>query len=270
MPVTSGLCSVATARQGPFTVQFQFRDDGTGRLFLSSKGCAGLDFQVSSCASGFSDALNTPTFCGDCDCGSTCDHNIECGGCASPGPVAIDPGQSSSFNWDAELNVTEVNGGVSCIRTTDLSSGRYRISVPVYASAADASTGIGGRVVTRDFDLPATGDVVDVPLSMPATAVAACETLQSTYLDALHVAQSCDPTVAQQCQKIAPTLNIGCGSMTCPVAVNDDSALTPLQAQWAQLGCAELPGYVCVTGCRSAQTGLCGAQDGGSICDPNP
>jgi hypothetical protein len=105
--------------------------------------------------------------------------------------------------------------------------------------------------------------------SSPANAVATCQGLQTSFFAALPAAQSCgNSKIAGQCQKTVPLLSIGCSSPICMVAVNDDSALMPIETQWNLLGCSQLPGYGCVQGCRVARTGICVAGDGGAICDP--
>jgi hypothetical protein len=101
-----------------------------------------------------------------------------------------------------------------------------------------------------------------------ADAVATCQTLQERFFAALPTAQSCAANGAGQCQKTVPLLSIGCSSPICMAAVNDDSALTPIESEWNQLGCAYLPGYVCAQGCRVVTAGLCGPVDGGAVCDP--
>jgi hypothetical protein len=104
--------------------------------------------------------------------------------------------------------------------------------------------------------------------SSPANAVATCQSLQTSFFAALPAAQSCGATSAGQCQKTVALLSIGCSSPICLVAVNDDSALMPIETQWDLLGCSQLPGYGCVQGCRVARTGICASRDGGTICDP--
>jgi hypothetical protein len=99
-------------------------------------------------------------------------------------------------------------------------------------------------------------------------AVATCQGLQTSFVAALPAAQSCTAGSTGQCQKTVPTLVIGCSSPICLVAVNDDSALAPIETQWNLLGCSQLPGYVCAQRCRQATTGVCTAQDGGAVCDP--
>ena len=99
-------------------------------------------------------------------------------------------------------------------------------------------------------------------------AVTTCQGLQTSFFAALPAAQSCSTTNTSPCQKTVPLLAIGCASPICLVAVNDDSALMPIETQWNLLGCGQLPGYGCVQGCRVARTGTCGSQDGGTICDP--
>jgi hypothetical protein len=103
-----------------------------------------------------------------------------------------------------------------------------------------------------------------------ADAVAICQSLQEEFFATLPTAQSCAVNGVAQCQKMVPLLSIGCSSPICLVAVNDDSALTPIASQWNQLGCGQLPGYVCAQGCRGATAGLCSAADGGARCDPTP
>ena len=104
--------------------------------------------------------------------------------------------------------------------------------------------------------------------SSPANAVATCQGLQQSFFAALPAAQSCITTSGGQCQKTVPLLSIGCSSPICMVAVNDDSALMPIETQWDLLGCSQLPGYGCAQGCRVARTGICVAGDGGAVCDP--
>jgi|SRR5579862_1819388 len=98
-------------------------------------------------------------------------------------------------------------------------------------------------------------------------AVATCQGLQTSFFSALPAAQSCSTTSGGQCQKTVPLLSIGCTSI-CAAAVNDDSALMPIETQWNLLGCSQLLGFGCVQGCREARTGVCAAQDGGAVCDP--
>jgi hypothetical protein len=100
------------------------------------------------------------------------------------------------------------------------------------------------------------------------SAAATCQGLQESFFAALPAAQSCASGSAGQCQKTLPLPVVGCPSPICLVAVNDDSALMPIETQWNLLGCSQLPGYGCAQGCRQATTGVCTAQDGGSISDP--
>jgi hypothetical protein len=102
-------------------------------------------------------------------------------------------------------------------------------------------------------------------------AASVCQSLQAKFFAALPMAQSCgDTKLGGQCQTTVPYLSIGCSSPICLVAVNDVSALMPIESQWDQLGCSQIPGYVCVDGCRVARTGICSPVDGGSVCDPTP
>jgi hypothetical protein len=96
-----------------------------------------------------------------------------------------------------------------------------------------------------------------------------CQELAATYGAAVIAALSCDVHGAGQCQKMVPYLALGCPEL-CQVTVNDDSALTPLLALWNQLGCSDLRGYACLQGCRNNRLGICGAESGVTICDPDP
>jgi hypothetical protein len=104
--------------------------------------------------------------------------------------------------------------------------------------------------------------------SSKSDRTAECQTLQDRFFAALPTAQSCSATGGGQCQQTVPLLDIGCASPICMVAVNDGSALMPIETQWNLLGCSQLPGYACAQGCRVARTGICASQDGGAICDP--
>ena len=70
-------------------------------------------------------------------------------------------------------------GGASftCLRSHALPAGAYRVSIRVFDDAASAAGNVGGRIVTRDFSLPASGGVVDVPLAV--NAVDTCDATPS-------------------------------------------------------------------------------------------
>jgi hypothetical protein len=166
-----GLCAVATpSSPPPYPVQFQFRADGATPAFLQ-KLCLGHDFGVSSCASGFRDRLAEQVI-GACDCANPqCTGPLVGGQCPAPEGTMIAPGATVSAPFSGVSTTPEPRGSYACARSHPLPAGRYRVAVDVYDTAADAQAGVNGRVVTRDFELPAPGGVVDVPLAPSATDV---------------------------------------------------------------------------------------------------
>ncbi len=124
----------------------------------------------------------------------------------------------------------------------------------------------GNQTASPDANAP---PVLGVAIPPDADPTIDCQELQAAYNATVLVALSCDVTGAGQCEKMVPYLSIGCPAL-CQVTVNDDSALTPLLTRWNQLGCSELRGYACLLGCRSNRLGICGAENGVTICDPTP
>lgn len=56
-------------------------------------------------------------------------------------------------------------GTSSCFTSFDLPAARYRVAINVYQTSADATAGSQGHLKVVDFSLPATGDVLTVPLA---------------------------------------------------------------------------------------------------------
>jgi hypothetical protein len=179
----TGLCAVApTANVPPFAVEFQLRDDTNASVFIH-KGCVGHEVGVSSCASGFRDRLGDSFLCA-CACDDPqCKGGLACGPCPEPEGTVVAPGDSLRVAFIGVSRSAEQKGNFSCARTHELPAGRYRVAVRVYDTADDAKAEVGGRTVTRDFELPAPNGVVDVPLAlstndvcdpMPETDVPAC------------------------------------------------------------------------------------------------
>jgi hypothetical protein len=152
----------------PYPTQFKFRNDGTAPLYLH-EGCVGVDYGISSCASGFRDSLGPAFHCG-CDCESTtCTHGLSCGACPAPVGGVVAPGASVDVSWDAIARSDEQRTGYVCVHSQPASPGRHRVAVRVYDDEASARDGIGGRLVTQDFELPAAGGVVEVAIATVAS-----------------------------------------------------------------------------------------------------
>jgi hypothetical protein len=168
------------AQPPPYPTEFRFRNDSATPLFISQNtNCIGFDFGISSCASGFSDRLG-PTFHCTCECDeASCTHPNTCGGCPPPIGAVVPPGGSIAASWNG-VHVTNDEkaradglGSFGCVRSHPLPAGRYRVAIRVFDDQTTAAAAVGGRTVTRDFELPSAGNVVDVPLA--ATALDRCD-----------------------------------------------------------------------------------------------
>jgi hypothetical protein len=181
---TSALCAVSTTESPPFGVTFRFRA-GDVPAYVHTDGCTGQEWGVSSCASGFTEQLG-PIFgaCGLCECGASSCQVGSCGQCYPDKGVAIAPGTSFDAPWTGESDeLGKRSDGQACESMKALPAAKYRVAIRAYDNASDAEARIGGWIATRDFDLPAPGGVVDVPLGGPGpesceppagTALAAC------------------------------------------------------------------------------------------------
>jgi hypothetical protein len=166
---TSALCAISTTETPPFQVTFRFRASGNVPVYLHRAGCAGDEWGVSSCASGFAERLG-PLFgsCGLCECGGSTCSAVTCGACYPDQGVAIAVGMSLDVPWTGESVELGVRpGGDSCEATKVLPAAKHRVAIRTYDNAGDAEARIGGWIATGDFDLPAPGGVVDVPLGGP-------------------------------------------------------------------------------------------------------
>ena len=164
----------------------------------------------------------------------------------------------------------EPRGRIDPLRDVGLDSflAEYRETRPgrAHRSRVTSRLFLLGTVVLTIGACGSDGSKCCSPSTGSATAI--CQGLQTSFFAALPAARSCATGSVGQCQKTLPLPVVGCPSPICLVAVNDDSALMPIETQWNLLGCSQLPGYGCAQGCRQATTGVCTAQDGGSICDP--
>jgi hypothetical protein len=166
------MCSVSTAQQPPFDVQFTFRVAGAGPVYVR-KGCVDIEYGVSSCASGYSRQLGPTSSVGTCECGVLPCAPAVGGPCEPPAAVALSTGTTAETAWRATSVEFEWTGTTQCSRLGVLPAGKYRVAVRAYETPEDAERGVRGWVVTRDFELPAPGGVVDVPIG--ARAAEPCE-----------------------------------------------------------------------------------------------
>ena len=150
-------CPVPTTSSGPLSTTFRFRNSGSAPVFLHTE-CGMLSYQVSSCTSGYTDQVAVPVFCPPCLCGVGC---VTCGMCAPDIGVQAAPGTTTQVAWDASLLVQQPGG--DCSTKVGLPAGLYRVSIPTYATQADATAQSNPlRILTTDFSLSATTTVVDI------------------------------------------------------------------------------------------------------------
>jgi len=148
----------------PYPTEIRFRNDGATALYLHT-GCIGVEYGISSCASGYRDSLE-PTFQCACNCESTsCTGSLSCGACPAPASAAVAPGTSTKMMWDGVVTTDEDRSTYTCVHSRNASAGRHRVAIRVYDDATSARDLRGGRIVTQDFDLPAASGVVEVAIS---------------------------------------------------------------------------------------------------------
>jgi hypothetical protein len=148
----------------PYPTEIRFRNDGATPLYLHT-GCIGLEYGISSCASGYRDFLEPKSYCA-CACeNTTCTSNLSCGACPAPTGAPVAAGTFTKVTWDAIEVTDEDRGTYTCVRSRPVSPGRHRIAIRVYDDADSARDMRGGRIVTQDFDLPVAGGVLQVPIA---------------------------------------------------------------------------------------------------------
>lgn len=187
-------CAVpAPVTPPPYPTEIRFRNDGATTLYLHT-GCLGLEYGISSCASGYRDSLE-PVFHCACSCESTsCTTSVSCGGCPAPAGAAVAPGTVTKMMWDGLIQTDEDRGTYTCVRSRYASPGRHRVAVRVYDDATSARDLRGGRIVTQDFELPAAMGVVEVPIS--AVQAAPCASPPPAATPACTGAESRDTACA--------------------------------------------------------------------------
>lgn len=157
-------CAVATDESGPYKVTFQFKVTDDQQHFLR-KDCS-LNYSISSCADGYSDGLSLSGAC-TIDCAEADNGCIQCGACPLDGiPVVL--GAPIADGWSGNtFTFSETATGCMCHEGHVAPAGKYRITVPVYASAEAATSGEKSFDAIVDFELPAPNDTVDVVLAPP-------------------------------------------------------------------------------------------------------
>ncbi|MCB9590886.1 MAG: hypothetical protein H6718_36110 [Polyangiaceae bacterium] len=157
-------CRVETMRQGPYPVTFVFTNSDPGYPVYIQQDCS-LNYSLSSCSDGYVNALSRSG-----DCTASCDNYqgcIACGACPWS-RLEVTSNDSLEDTWAGNVyTFSNAPDGCTCHDVHSAPAGKYRISVPLYATP-DPNTDDGPvYIVTQDFELPATNDVVFVDVTLP-------------------------------------------------------------------------------------------------------
>jgi hypothetical protein len=155
-------CAVDTPVSPPYSVTFRFFVVSGGSPVWLHQGCE-LELSVSSCADGFVSPLSMWAGC-TVDCATAGNTCIACGACFEGG-VEVDPSTPLELTWDANTYAFGTTAyGCQCSTATPAPAAHYRLSVPVYADEQATTQGSPLWTAELDFELPAPGGVVEVPL----------------------------------------------------------------------------------------------------------
>jgi hypothetical protein len=161
-------------------IRFHLRNDGPGDVYL------GLRF-LDRCAFDYTVTKLEPSDGGD-DAGSSsviiespmCPCGVKCSDCATCSAVSCDelcdedpprivPGQERILTWDGRrFDFVTVCTGIRCAAASLAAPGRYLLTVPVYDSAVQPTSGVAAaRTANVSFDLGgASVEGTDVELSI--------------------------------------------------------------------------------------------------------
>lgn len=155
-------CQVLTSQAPPYAVTFRFTNPTSSPLYLR-QGCE-LEYAIAPCADGFASSLARSGTC-TVDCADPDVGCIACGACQQAG-VAVPAQGTYEAQWSG-LHYTfgQNASGCSCHTEHVAPASLYRLTAAIYDTeeAAATSAAIHGTV-TVEFELPAPGGVVEVPV----------------------------------------------------------------------------------------------------------
>ncbi len=153
-------CAVVTDQSAPYQVFFQFTSTSTTPLYLR-EDCH-TNFTITSCEDAYSAPVEIHADCTvDCSQANDC---IECGACLE-GANPVSQGAPHEVKWAGDTyTFGQNNVGCTCHNASVAPAGKYRITVPVFATEADATANTNPVPHTVDFDLPAPNGIVIVPV----------------------------------------------------------------------------------------------------------
>ena len=156
-------CRVQTEAAAPYAFTFRMTN-ATGTPAFVFDMC-GIELTVTACADGYAAPLPVTEPCSYVRCAEGRDAGCPgtCGACDSGGRVVT----ADAPVERAMPGVTYSTGNAYCACTdvVPLPAAKYRVRVPVWASKEDAeSHKVPGWEASVDFELPAPGGVVEIPV----------------------------------------------------------------------------------------------------------
>jgi hypothetical protein len=173
--VDSGLNDSGPNDRGPIDVSdalsttqarmtFVFKNTGTQVVYLQME-CA-VQFQVVS-------EVTTTVYPNKSICLCRCDDPNcmdlpNCPPCEARSGIAVEPGKTFETTWTAQTSTmrdkTGPRGTFTCIDYAPIPTGAYRVSIPVFPSAADAAANTNASTATMPFQLTIADAKLEVPL----------------------------------------------------------------------------------------------------------
>lgn len=154
-------CAVASPDPAPYAVTFRVTNPSGVPAFVRQE--CHVRFDVMACADGYSAPLG---LYGDCtlDCNQPGPGCIACGACMMEGR-AVTPDQPVDASWSGQSYTFGMTpDGCQCSTAHPMPAAKYRVRLPVYASKQDAEADQLGWEVSVDFQLPAPGGIVEIPI----------------------------------------------------------------------------------------------------------
>lgn len=148
----------------PARITFAFKNTGAQVVYLQTE-CT-LGFQVVS-------EVTTTVYPNEsiclCQCADPlCQYLPSCPPCEPRSGIAVDPGKTYEFTWTAQTSTTKektgTRGTFECLEYSPLPTGAYRVSIPVFTSAADAAANTNSSTASLSFQLTTANAKLEVPL----------------------------------------------------------------------------------------------------------
>jgi hypothetical protein len=145
-------------------ITFAFKNTGTQVVYLQTE-CT-LQFQV---VSEFTSTVYPNQSICLCQCADPmCQELPNCAPCAPRSGIAVEPGKTYETTWTAQSSTmkdkTGSRGTFKCIEYAPIPTGAYRVSIPVFSSAADAAANTNSSSASLSFQLTTADAKIEVPL----------------------------------------------------------------------------------------------------------